>query len=70
MRLRNLRARQIRRYTGTTKRDKANPVTPNLLKRDLTADRPDRVRPAPFQSASVYESGEQAEGGSRICAYV
>lgn len=42
MRLRNLRAKQFRRYRGTTKRDKAHPVAPNLLKRDFTADRPDR----------------------------
>lgn len=42
MRLRNLKARQVRRYRGTTKRDKAHPVAPNLLKRDFTADRPDR----------------------------
>ncbi len=42
MRLRNLRARQVRRYKGTTKRDETHPVAPNLLERDFTADQPDR----------------------------
>jgi len=41
MRLRNLRPKQVRRYKSTTKRNKAHPVAPNVLKRDFTADRPD-----------------------------
>jgi transposase InsO family protein len=41
MRLRGLRARQVRRYKSTTKRNKRHPVAPNLLKRDFRADRPD-----------------------------
>jgi putative transposase len=42
MRLRGLRAKQVRRYKSTTKRNKRHPVAPNLLKRDFRADRPDR----------------------------
>jgi putative transposase len=42
MRLRGLRAKQSRRYKTTTKRNKAHPVTPNLLKRDFVADQPDQ----------------------------
>ena len=41
MRLRGLRAKQVRRYRATTKRNKRHPVAPNLLKRDFRADRPD-----------------------------
>lgn len=41
MRLRGLVAKQVRRYKSTTKRNKKHPVTPNLLKRDFHADRPD-----------------------------
>ena len=41
MRLRNLRPRQVRWYKSTTKRNKAHPVAPNLLKRDFTAEWPD-----------------------------
>ena len=41
MRLCGLRAKQTERYKITTKRNKAHPVAPNLLKRDFTADRPD-----------------------------
>ena len=41
MRLRGLRAKQVRRYKSTTKRNKRHPVAPNLLKRDFRADRPD-----------------------------
>jgi transposase InsO family protein len=40
MRLRHLRARQVRRFKVTTKRDKRHPVAPNLLQRDFVADRP------------------------------
>ena len=40
MRLRGLRAKQVRRYKSTTKRNKKHPVAPNLLKRDFAADRP------------------------------
>ena len=42
MRLRGLRAKQIKRFKTTTKRNKAHPVAPNLLKRDFAADRPDQ----------------------------
>jgi transposase InsO family protein len=41
MRLLGLRAKQVRRYKTTTKRNKRHPVAPNLLKRDFRADRPD-----------------------------
>jgi hypothetical protein len=41
MRLRGLRAKQVRRYKTTTKRNKNHPVAPNLLKRDFHAERPD-----------------------------
>jgi putative transposase len=41
MRLRGLRAKQVRRYKATTKRNKKHPVAPNLLKRDFHAERPD-----------------------------
>ena len=41
MRLRGLRAKQVRRYKTTTKRNKKHPVAPNLLKQDFAADRPD-----------------------------
>jgi hypothetical protein len=34
----HIRAKQTRRYKVTTKRNKAHPVAPNLLKRDFTAD--------------------------------
>ena len=40
MRLRGLRAKQVRRYKSTTKRNKKHPVAPNLLKRDFAADQP------------------------------
>jgi putative transposase len=42
MRLRGLRAKQVRRYKSTTKRNKKHPVAPNVLKRDFRADRPDQ----------------------------
>jgi transposase InsO family protein len=42
MRLRGLQARQTRIYRTTTKRNKAHPVAPNVLKRDFVAKRPDR----------------------------
>ena len=41
MRLRGLRAKQVRHYKSTTKRNKRHPVAPNLLNRDFSADRPD-----------------------------
>jgi transposase InsO family protein len=41
MRLRGLRAKQVRRYKSTTKRNKKHPVAPNLLKRDFVAEWPD-----------------------------
>ena len=42
MRLRGLQAKQVRRYKSTTKRNKKDPVAPNLLKRDFSTDRPDQ----------------------------
>ena len=42
MRLRGLRAKQSRCFKTTTKRNKAHPVAPNLLKRDFVADRPNQ----------------------------
>jgi transposase InsO family protein len=42
MRRYGIRAKQTRRYKVTTKRNKAHPVAPNLLKRDFTAERPNR----------------------------
>jgi putative transposase len=42
MRLRGLRAKQSRQFKTTTRRNKAHPVAPNLLKRDFKADRPDQ----------------------------
>jgi transposase InsO family protein len=40
MKLRRLRAKQVRRYKSTTKRNKKHRAAPNLLKRDFAADRP------------------------------
>jgi putative transposase len=42
MRLRGLRAKQTKRFKTTTKRNKAHPVAPNLLKRDFAADQPNQ----------------------------
>jgi transposase InsO family protein len=42
MRLRGLRAKRTKRYKVTTKRNRAHPVAPNLLKRDFVADQPDQ----------------------------
>jgi putative transposase len=42
MRLRGLQAKQSKRFKTTTKRNRAHPVAPNLLKRDFTAERPDQ----------------------------
>jgi len=42
MRLHDLRAKQTKQYKTTTKRNKADPVAPNLLKRDFEADRPNQ----------------------------
>jgi transposase InsO family protein len=42
MRLRGLRAKQTKRYKTTTKRRQADPVAPNVLKRDFEADRPNQ----------------------------
>jgi len=41
MRLRGLRAKRVRCYKTTTRRNKKNPVATNLLKRDFAAERPD-----------------------------
>ena len=43
MRERNLRGRVKRRYRTTTKSDARNPVAPNLLERDFSAQRKDQV---------------------------
>jgi transposase InsO family protein len=42
MRLRGLRARQTKTYKTTTRRNKADPVAPNVLKRDFEAERPNK----------------------------
>ena len=42
MRLRGLRAKQVRRYKTTTKRNKADRAAPNILKRDFCATAPNR----------------------------
>lgn len=42
MRLRGLRAKQTKRYKTTTKRNQADPVAPNLLKRDFETNRPNQ----------------------------
>jgi putative transposase len=41
MRLRNLQAKQAKRYKSTTRRNKVHRAAPNLLNRDFTAARPD-----------------------------
>jgi len=40
MRLRGLQARQAKAYRTTTRRNRADPVAPNVLKRDFVAERP------------------------------
>jgi transposase InsO family protein len=40
MKLRNLKAKQVRRYRSTTRRNRRDKVAPNLLQRDFKADRP------------------------------
>jgi putative transposase len=42
MRLRGVQAKQVRRFTVTTKRHRVHRAAPNLLNRDFGADRPDR----------------------------
>ena len=42
MRLHHLQAKQVKRFKVTTKRNKAHPVAPNLLKRNFTTDRLDQ----------------------------
>ena len=41
MRLNHVRAKQVRRYKVTTRRNPAHPVAPNVLKQDFEAVRPD-----------------------------
>lgn len=41
MRLRNLKAKQVRRFRSTTKRNRADRAAPNLLKRDFSTAGPD-----------------------------
>jgi len=43
MRLHHIRAKQTKRYKVTTRRNKAHPVAPNLLKRNFVAHRPDHI---------------------------
>ena len=43
MRLRGLQARQTKTYKTTTRRNKADPVAPNVLKRDFEAERPNEI---------------------------
>ena len=43
MRLRELQAKQTKRFKTTTKRNKADPVAPNLVKQNFTADRLDQI---------------------------
>jgi transposase InsO family protein len=42
MRLRGLRAKQVRRFRATTKRNRAHRPAPNRLERDFAAERPDQ----------------------------
>jgi transposase InsO family protein len=42
MRLRGLQAQQTKTYKATTKRNQADPVAPNVLKRDFGAERPNK----------------------------
>jgi len=42
MRLRGLQAKQTRRFRTTTRRNKADPVAPNLLERNFEANRPNQ----------------------------
>jgi hypothetical protein len=42
MRLRGLRAKQTGTYKTTTRRNQADPVAPNVLKRDFEADQPNQ----------------------------
>jgi transposase InsO family protein len=41
MRLYHIRAKQIRRYKATTRRNRTHPVAPNVLMQDFEAERPD-----------------------------
>jgi len=43
MRLHHIRAKQTKRYKVTTRRNKAHPVAPNLLKRNFVAYGPDQI---------------------------
>jgi transposase InsO family protein len=43
MRLHHIQAKQTKRYKVTTRRNKAHPVAPNLLKRNFVAQRPDQI---------------------------
>jgi putative transposase len=40
MRLRNLKAKQVRHFRSTTRRNRKDPVAANLLKRDFSVERP------------------------------
>jgi len=43
MRLHNVRVKPTRGFHSTTRRHKANPVAPNLLQRNFTAERPNQI---------------------------
>ena len=43
MRLNNLRVKPTRGFHSITRRNKANPVAPNLLQRNFTAERPNQI---------------------------
>lgn len=55
MRLRGLKAKQVKRYKTTTKRNRAHPVAPNLLKRDFVAQRPNQKWLADITYISTWE---------------
>ena len=55
MRLRGLKAKQAKRYKTTTKRNRAHPVAPNLLKRDFVAQRPNQKWLADITYISTWE---------------
>jgi len=43
MRVYRLKAKAARRFRTTTRRNRAHPVAPNLLRRNFTADRPNQI---------------------------
>ena len=74
MRLCGLRAKQTKRYKTTTKRNKADPVAPNLLKRDFEADRPNQkwltdITYIPTQESWLYLAAVLDLYGRRIVGW-